>query len=131
MHRSFQFPGIVNWKLKFPFCLVVLLPGIGFCYSEVDQFPDIVCLKWFNFRVLLKVNCKFPGNNTQKLNNFQLMGNNTWKLTKRGNFWVNLGLSIPGHFQLPGIIPGNYFEKIRKYENKNNFKNILWCESSA
>ena len=132
-----QLPGIVTRKLKFPFFLVVLLPGI-------------VTWKLINFQALLLGNCQFPGNNTRKFDNFQLPGNNTRKLTKRQKCWVNFRVTIPGHFQLQSIvtrklinfrvtIPGNctiswycYPEvALKKYyfheylgENENIFENI-------
>jgi len=127
----------------------------GYFYTEVDQFPIIDTRKFSNFRVLLLGSCQFPGNNTQKFENFQLPGNNTRKLTKRQKCWVNFRVTIPGHFQFQSIftrilinfrvtIPGNctisgycYPEvALKKYyfreylsENKNIFENIWGCES--
>ena len=86
-----QFPDIVTRKLKFPFFLVVLFPGI-------------VTRNLINFRVLLLGYCQFPGNNTQKFDNFQLPGNNTWKLTKRQKCCVNFQVTIPGYFQFQSIV---------------------------
>ena len=84
-----QFPDIVTRKLRFPFFLVVLFPGI-------------VTRNLINFWVLLLGNCQFPGNNTQKFDN--LPGNNTWKLTKRQKCWVNFRVTIPGYFQFQSIV---------------------------
>jgi hypothetical protein len=80
------------------------VPEIEVFYSEFDQFLIIDTQKLSNFRVLPPGNCKFPGNNTQQFDNFQLPGNNTLKLTKRQKCWVNFRVTIPGYFQFQSIV---------------------------